>query len=178
MQTMEQYWPGLRTITLPRVTIMNIAASNQQSHVTSLNFILFLINQIVHRTVHQSVAVHHLRLQRLLKRVRERRSASQKRSDCCHSRTIGNMASQQTRNSPSSNPPPNKKVSNEKVAPTSKLSHLKKVVSEASVQPPPPSPQQQEPSDKHLLKCHHVSISGIMLGIKEWYSLGEQKTTL
>ena len=52
---------------------------------------------------------------------------------------------QNVRNSPSSNPPLDKKASNEK-APTSNLSQLKSVVSEASVLPPPPPPQLPEPT--------------------------------
>ena len=56
---------------------------------------------------------------------------------------------QNVRNSQSSNPQPDKKVSNEKTPSKSsksgKSSQLKSVVSEASVLPPPPPPQLLEP---------------------------------
>ena len=58
-------------------------------------------------------------------------------------------ASQIVKRSPSSNPPPVKKASNEK-APSSKLSQLKSVLSEARVLPPPPPKQLPEPTPPKL----------------------------
>ena len=60
------------------------------------------------------------------------------------------LAPQIVRSSPSSNPPPDKKASNEK-APASKLSQMESVVSEASVLPPPPSSQLAEPNPPQKL---------------------------
>ena len=104
MDTMEQFWPGLRTITFPRITKPNVTSSNQQSPVTIPN-VNPLSDQLSHFRYGASECSRlPSNASTTSQRGRKRHPASRKRNDCSPSLTIFYVTL--VRNNPSSIPPP------------------------------------------------------------------------
>ena len=144
LQTMEQHWPGLRDIRLPQVTIPNTMHLNAQSPIT-IPHVNMSHDQPGHsrhgmsaQTTSPATATDSFQ------RGGDHRSTLRKRNNSPPPHK--NPEPQQTRDSPTSHPPPDKKASNERQISTSKLSQLKSVVSEASVLPTSPQPQSSKPN--------------------------------
>ena len=153
MTSMERCWPELRQITLPTVTIQSTSALTAPSALT-VPHVNPLSEQPGHsRTVTMERSRSSSRSSSSHKGGGEPRPASRKRNDRSPTRTstsaIPPMA---VRDSPSSKPPPDKRVSNEKTTPASievpmtvnASDHTKTMVSEAPMLPSPPPSQSTE----------------------------------
>ena len=153
---MEQCWPELRQIALPTVTIQNENAIPTQP-VMNVRHVIPLSEQRGHsRTVTIERSRSPSRSSSSHKGGEERRPSSRKRND--RSPTRANTSTMQpltTRDSPSSKPPPDKRISNEELTPTSvktpiaaSSSHQPKTkVLEAPVLPPPQLNQPSKPQE-------------------------------
>ena len=148
MISMEQCWPELRQIALPTVTIQNENAISTQSAMT-VPHVNPLSEQPEHsRTVTIERSRSPSRFSSSQKGGGERRPASRKRNDRSPTRaSTSTMQPLTACDSPSSKPPPDKRISNEEPTPTSvktpvaaSLSDQPKTkVLEAPVLPSPPN---------------------------------------
>ena len=153
MTSMERCWPELRQITLPTVTIQNTSALTAPSALT-VPHVNPLSEQPGHsRTVTMERSRSSSRSSSSHKGGGERRPASRKRNDRSPTRaSTSAIPPMAVRDSPSSKPPPDKRVSNEKTTPASievpmtvnASDHTKTMVSEAPVLPSPPPSQSTE----------------------------------
>ena len=154
MISMEQCWPELRQIALPTVTIQNENAISKQPAMT-VPHVNPLSEQAEHsRTVTIERSRSPSRSSSSQKGGGERRPASRKRNDCSPTRaSTSKMQPLTACDSPSSKPPPDKRISNEEPTPTSvktpvaaSLSDQPKTkVLEAPVLPSPPPNQLNKP---------------------------------
>ena len=141
IRTMKQHWHGLRTITLPQITIPNIPANSPCSS-ASFPHANPPMDQPGHPQYGASARSRSPSCASTSQqRGGERRPPFRKRNERYAARTLA-PALQNVRSSHSSIPPLDKK------APASKLSQLKSVMSESSVLPPPPSSQHPEPTSQ------------------------------
>ena len=137
MRSMEQCWPELRRIALPTVTIRNENATSTQTSQDAIT--IPHINPQSEQPGHsRTVTVERSRSpsRSSQKGGGESRPASRKRND----RSPTKMSAQQpltARDSPSSKPPPDKKISNEKATTPKTPNQTKSKVSEAPVLPSP-----------------------------------------
>ena len=156
MRSMEQCWPELRQIALPTVTIQNENAIPTQPAMI-VPHVNLLSEQPGHsRTVTIERSRSPSRSSSSHKGGEERRPFSRKRNDRSPTR-VNNSTMQPltTRDSPSSKPPPDKKISNEELTPTSvktptaaSSSHQPKTkVLEAPGLPPPLLNQPSKPQE-------------------------------
>ena len=153
MRSMERYWPELRHIALPTVTIQNENAVATQPTMTVHHVNPLSEQPGYSRTVTIERSRSPSRSSSSQKRGGERRPASRKRNDRSPTRTSTSpMPPLTARDSPSSKPPPDKKISNKEDTPTSSETPLatnssnqpKTKVFEAPVLPSPPPSQPSE----------------------------------
>ena len=150
IRSMERYWPELRQIALPTVTIQNENAVATQPTIT-VPHVNPLSEQPGHsRTVTIERSRSPSRSSSSQKGGGERRPASRMRNDRSSTKTnTSPMPPLTARDSPSSKPPPDKRTSNEENTPTSSETPLatsssnqpKTKVLEAPVLPSPPPAQ-------------------------------------
>ena len=155
MRSMEQCWPELRQIALPTVTIRNENATLTQTSQDAIT--IPHVNPQSEQPGHsRTVTVERSRppSRSSQKGGGESRPASRKRND----RSPTKMSAQQpltARDSPSSKPPPDKKISNEKATTSKTPNQTKSKVSEASVLPSP-QPQPNATGNNKDCRSHHT----------------------
>ena len=137
MRSMEQCWPELRRIALPTVTVRNENVTSTQTSQDAIT--IPHVNPQSEQPGHsRTVTVERSRTpsRSSQKGGGESRPASRKRNDPSPTKKSAQQPLT-ARDSPSSKPPPDKKISNEKATTSKTPNQTKSKVSEASVLPSP-----------------------------------------